>query len=518
MNCSGTKHKPAPGKPAPGGIRGVFFPLLIAAVFLFSVPPDARGDSSIGGAVVQIHVQKTVPSFNQPWVVNGPSESVGSGCIISGRHILTSAHVVANAAFIHVSKSGDPKKYTADLLFVSHHADLALLTVKEKEFFEGAKPVEISRELVRTQEEVTVYGFPVGGETLSATRGIVSRVEHEIYSHSVNQLLIAQIDAPINPGNSGGPAVVDGKIVGIVIQALLSSENIGYMVPTPVIDHFLDDVKDGSYDGFPVLGVRTQGAQNPDMRKSKGMDDGETAGVLVTDVAVGSPADGVLERGDILLSINGTDILSDGTVSFRDNERTNFSHLIDSRQIGDMVSVEIFRDGKKIERRVVLSRDVDEVRLVNANYGDPGYFIFAGCVFSPLTLNYVRSWGNRWFKEAPGELIAKLWDVRRFSDEEVVFLVRVLPSEVNYGYHGMANWIVESVNGEEIRNIRHLVKVVEKEAKKGGFITFTNPDGEQIVLSAERAKKSGGPLLSTYRIDRDRSPDLVVPIFESMGF
>ena len=492
--------------------------LLIAAAFCFVLSPAAlaRGDSSIRRSVVKIHVQKTIPSFKQPWVVNGPSESYGSGCIISGQHILTSAHVVSHAAFIHVSKFGDPNKYTADLLFISHHADLAILTVKEKEFFDDVKPVEISRDLVHTQEEVTVYGFPVGGETLSATRGIVSRVEHEIYSHGVNQLLIAQIDAPINPGNSGGPAVVDGQIVGVVIQALVRSENIGYMVPTPVIDHFLDDIKDGSYDGFPVLGVQTQEAQNPDLRESKGVAD-NGLGVLVNRVAAGSPADGVIVGGDILLSIEDTDILSDGTVNFRGNERTNFGYLIDSRQVGDEVAIELLREGKKMKVDVTLSKNVDGVRLVNSNYDSPSYYIFAGCVFSPLTLNYMRSWGRRWFTEAPGVLLAKLRDVRRFPDEEAVFLIRVLPSEVNYGYHRMRNWLVESVNGVTVKNIRHLVKVVEKEAEKGGFIIFKSPDGEQIVLSAEKAKQSGGPLLSTYQIDKDRSADLVVPIFESMG-
>lgn len=477
----------------------------------------ARSDSSIRRSVVKIHVQKTVPSFKQPWIVNGPSASFGSGCIISGSHVLTSAHVVSHAAFIHISKFGDPGKYTADLLFISHDADLAILTVKDKEFFKGTKPVDISRDLVQTQEEVTVYGFPIGGETLSATRGIVSRIEHEIYSHSVHQLLISQIDAPINPGNSGGPVIMDGQIVGVAIQALAASENIGYMVPTPVIEHFLDDIKDGSFDGFPVLGVVTQKAQNPHLRESRGVSEKNT-GVLVTRVAAGSPADGVIEEGDILLSINGARIFSDGTTNFRGNERTNFSHLTDSHQIGDEVSVEILRDGERKELSVTLSKGLADVRLINTNYGSPSYYIFAGCVFSPLTFNYLRSWGRRWFAEAPSELLTKLNDVRLFPGEQVVVLIRVLPSEINYGYHGAQNWIVESVNGIRIKNIRHLVKVVESEKAKGGYISFRSPGGEHIVFSAEEASRSSGPLLSTYRIKNDRSPDLIVPIFESMKF
>lgn len=492
----------------------IFF-LLTFLFPLFPCNADARDDSPIKKSIVQIHVQKTVPSYKQPWIVNNPSSRFGSGCIISDSHILTSAHVVSHGAFIHVSKFGDSNRYTADLLFISHEADLAILTVKKKEFFKGSKPVEISRELVRTREEATVYGFPIGGETLSVTRGIVSRVEHEVYSHNVHQLLMSQVDAPINPGNSGGPVIVDGKLVGVVAQALAKSENIGYMVPTPVIDHFLDDIKDGSYDGFPVLGVLTQIAQNPDLREKNLVAD--QSGVLVTRVVAGSPAEGKIAKGDFLVSIDGVGIFSDGTVKFRDSERTNFSYLVEMHQIGDSIRVEVVRDGEKMELSFPLTKTVSALRLVNTNYANPSYYIFAGCVFSPLTFNYLREWGPRWFVEAPSTLLSKLaYNVKRFPGEEVVVLISVLPSEVNYGYHGTTRWIVDKVNGVKIKNMRHLVKVVEREANSGRFVTFEDIYGEEIVFSSEKARKSGAALLATYQIPKDRSPDLVVPIFESM--
>ncbi len=498
----------------------VFF---VIPVFLLSIFPLhgalARDDSSIKKSVVRIHVQKTIPSYKQPWIVNKPSSHFGSGCIISRSHILTSAHVVSHAAFIHVSKFGDPNKYTADLLFISHEADLAILTVKKREFFEDTKPVQIRRNLVHTQDEVAVYGFPIGGETLSVTRGIVSRVEHEIYSHSVYQLLMSQVDAPINPGNSGGPVIVKGELVGIVIQALHRgrSENIGYMAPAPVIDHFLDDIKDGSYDGFPVLGIVAQIAQNPDLRKKKLVSD-QGGGVLVTYVVPGSPADDGILKGDILLTVDGVEIFSDGTVNFRGDERTNFSYLVDSRQIGEEITVEVLRDGRKMEFEISLTKGGDALRLVNSNYTVPSYYILAGCVFSPLTFNYLREWGRRWLLEAPSELLSKLsHNVKRFPGEEVVILIRVLPSEINYGYHETRNWIVSKVNGTKIENMKHLVKVVESKIASEKFITFENPHGEQIVFSSGKAKQSGAPLLSTYQIPKDRSPDLVVPIFESIG-
>lgn len=83
----------------------------------------------------------------------------------------------------------------------------------------------------------------------------MSRVEVSIYVPLLEDLLIAQIDASINAGNSGGPVVSGDTVVGIALQSLEEGENVGYMIPAPVIRHFLDDVEDGRYDGFPRLGV-----------------------------------------------------------------------------------------------------------------------------------------------------------------------------------------------------------------------------------------------------------------------
>ena len=78
-------------------------------------------------------------------------------------------------------------------------------------------------------------GFPIGGERLSITEGVVSRIEMFSYAHSQRCLLGVQIDAAINDGNSGGPVLRGGQLAGIAFQALESGENIGYAIPVPVI-------------------------------------------------------------------------------------------------------------------------------------------------------------------------------------------------------------------------------------------------------------------------------------------
>ena len=74
----------------------------------------------------------------------------------------------------------------------------------------------------------------------------------------------------INSGNSGGPAFAStGQCVGIAFQSLKheDAENIGYIIPTPVIHHFITDYeRNGAYTGFPCLGVEWQKMENPDLR------------------------------------------------------------------------------------------------------------------------------------------------------------------------------------------------------------------------------------------------------------
>ena len=162
---------------------------------------------------------------------------------------MTNAHVVADHTFIQVRKESSPEKYVARVESIGHDCDLAVLAVDDPNFFKDITPLEFG-DLPQLQDSVVVIGFPLGGDKISITEGVVSRVEIVPYVRSAKKLLAVQIDAAINPGNSGGPVIRQGKIVGIAMQAITSSQNIGYMIPMPVITHFLDDLKDKEYAGF----------------------------------------------------------------------------------------------------------------------------------------------------------------------------------------------------------------------------------------------------------------------------
>lgn len=246
------------------------------------------------------------------------------------------------------------------MLAIGHECDVALLTVDDDEFWEGFgsgeegnvdhhMAIRLVEELPLLQDEVTVVGYPVGGDTMSVTSGIVSRIEVTSYVHGMAELLGIQVDAAINSGNSGGPAFnAEGDCVGIAFQSLKTeaAENVGYVVPVPVIRHFLLDVeRTGHYNGFPMLGVAWQKLENPQLRRALGMEDAKR-GVLVRRVDATSPAARFIQAGDVLCSFDGVEIGNDGTVPFRSGERISFTYLVSRKMVGDTAAVVLLRSDR----------------------------------------------------------------------------------------------------------------------------------------------------------------------------
>eukprot|EP01079_Euglenida_sp_SAG-EU17-18_P003438 gene3438-652_t len=164
----------------------------------------------------------------------------------AARLILTCAHCVDYATFVEVRRHGAPTRFEAKVVFLGCSCDLALLTlphaakVDGDDFWETMPDIKVEFSGIPfLQDQVHVVGYPTGGDQLSLTAGVVSRVEKQDYSFGGENLLAVQIDAAINSGNSGGPAFLGRTLVGIAFQSLQEADNIGYIIPTPIINHFM---------------------------------------------------------------------------------------------------------------------------------------------------------------------------------------------------------------------------------------------------------------------------------------
>jgi S1-C subfamily serine protease len=127
-------------------------------------------------AVIRVFAASQDPDFDGPWQARTPSSSTGSAVVIGPGLLLTGAHVVANATFLQVQKPSQPDKAIARVRAVSHDSDLALLEVVDPPgFLDDIQPAELGP-MPRLRDQVAVVGYPVGGEAISITEGVVSRI------------------------------------------------------------------------------------------------------------------------------------------------------------------------------------------------------------------------------------------------------------------------------------------------------------------------------------------------------
>src|SRR3989475_5965577 len=199
-------QRTGPWKSSPPAQEVVPVPVPIA-------PPKPNGP--VQKSLVRITATSVEPDYKAPWNAGALERGVGAGFVISGNRIMTNAHVVANSRYVTVERDGDPNKYPAKVQFIANDCDLAVITVPAPDFFKNMLPLQFGG-IPTLESTVSAYGYPIGGERMSVTTGIVSRVDFQLYTHSsVDQHLTIQISAQINPGHRGGPLYQNAENAGV---------------------------------------------------------------------------------------------------------------------------------------------------------------------------------------------------------------------------------------------------------------------------------------------------------------
>src|SRR5438034_2691453 len=326
---------PAPPPPPAGPSRPTAPAQAVVPVPVPIAPPKPNGP--VQKSLVRITATSVEPDYKAPWNSGGIQRGVGAGFVISGNRILTNAHVVSNSRYLTVEREGDPNKYPATVQFVAHDCDLALITVSAPDFFKNMLPLKFGG-IPALESTVSAYGYPIGGERMSVTTGIISRIDFQLYTHSsIDQHLAIQISAQINPGNSGGPVMQNAKVVGVAFQGYSGdvAQGVAYMIPTPVTNRFLKDVSDGHYDKYVDLGFTYSKLQNPAQRRFLGLKD-DDRGVIVNSVIEAGPSAKAIQSGDVLVAIDDHPIASDANVEL-EGERAEFQEVVERKFNGEKV-------------------------------------------------------------------------------------------------------------------------------------------------------------------------------------
>jgi S1-C subfamily serine protease len=473
---------------------------LIAAALL--LPLAALHAVEISKSLVRIEATSQEPNYKTPWSPGDVTSGVGAGFVVDGKRIMTNAHVVSNARFLTVSKEGDPNPYLAQVLHIAHDCDLALLSVENPDFFNGTAPLEFGG-IPQIESVVSAYGYPVGGTRLSVTRGIVSRIDFQPYSHSgMDSHLAIQIDAAINPGNSGGPVMQNSKVVGVAFQGYSGdvAQNVGYMIPTPVIHRFLKDVEDGRYDHYVDLALTYRNLFNPAARSALGLED-ENTGVQICSVYSSGASDGIVKPGDVILKIDGHTVSSDGTIPLED-EAVPLEEVVERKFKGDKVHLDILRDGKPMTLTVPL-REPWPFKLQSNLYDEkPRYFVAGGLVFQPVDQNFMEA------HDPSDQRLNYLFDFfiadgLHATRPEIVVLSNILPDPVNAYADEFRYSVVDEVNGRRIKRIEDIAAAFDEKADY--YVIKFAGGGRPIVLERKAIEEARSRISERYALTAEKN-------------
>lgn len=281
---------------------------------------------------------------------NGGQESqlqpsgIGSGFIFEkSGYILTNEHVIHGADVIQVTVQGTKKPYEAKLLGSSYELDLAVLKIEGADF----PSVQLGdSNSLKVGEWLVAIGNPHGFEH-TVTAGVLSSKEREIDIQGTNgeddrnYEHLLQTDASINPGNSGGPLLnLKGEVIGMNVAVSAEAQGIGFAIPSSTIKEVVEYLKNNEEvpkEPVPFIGANL-GTVTPQIAQSLGTD--VTEGSYVDGVVFRSPAyEADLRQYDIIVGVDGTKYPTS----------KDLSEFIQSKKVGDKITLNVVRNGKKID-------------------------------------------------------------------------------------------------------------------------------------------------------------------------
>jgi serine protease Do len=292
---------------------------------------------------------------NGPNASDTPSESLGSGFIVSSDgYILTNAHVVDGANVVTV-KLTDKREFHAKVVGADKQSDVAVLKIDAKDL----PIVKIGDPNgSKVGQWVVAIGSPYGFDN-TVTSGIISAKSRSLPNENYTPFI--QTDVPVNPGNSGGPLFnLQGEVIGInsmIYSQTGGFQGLSFAIPINEAIKVKDAlVKTGHVDRGR-LGVTVQGI-NQTLAKSFGMQN--TNGALVSSVEPGGPAAKAgVQPGDVIVSVDGQPVADSNSLPAQ----------VAGLAPGSSAKVQVWRD-KGTKDLTVKVGSLSDAKTASANTGD----------------------------------------------------------------------------------------------------------------------------------------------------
>ena len=465
----------------------------LGAVILLSVLASAfardakRGEPSAWEhSVVTIEVARKQYDYFLPWSKR-TTKIRKVGLVVGDRQILTTAGEMFDRTLVRVQKGGRGQWRIGEATWIDYHADLALVTVSDAEFWRDLKPAVFG---TATPADGALQILRWRDGNLESRRAEFTRYKVREGQLSAVNHAVLEASSEIHGAGWGEPLVANSHVVGIIRE---QDGRICVATPASFIQAVLEAHKKEAYHGLGYFHFYWQPAENPASLAWLKLPS-EPRGVIVTQVP-NRPDGGerVLKPLDILLKIDGFDLDIQGDYNDPEYGHLMLENLATRRKwAGDEVKMQIWRDGKAMEVVYPLPKfEYSNALVPFAVFDqDPEYLIAGGLVFQPLTDSYLRSWGPEWKQRSPFRLNYYNYEEPTKERPALVILSQVLPDAYNIGYQEQRYLVLTKVNGQRVNRLPELRTALAKPINGFHILEFTQGESlRRIVLRAGDAEQ-----------------------------
>ena len=287
--------------------------------------------------------------------------SEGSGVIYKkddkDAYLVTNTHVINGASKVDI-RLEDGTKVPGEIVGSDTFSDIAVVKISSEKVTTVAEFGDSSQ--LNVGETAIAIGSPLGSEYANTvTQGIISSLNRNVSLKSEDGQAIStkaiQTDTAINPGNSGGPLVnIQGQVIGITSSKIASNggtsvEGLGFAIPSNDVQNIIKQLESDGKVTRPALGIQMVNLSNVganDLRKLN-IPSGLTSGVVVRSVQSNMPANGHLQKYDVITKVDEKEITSS----------TDLQHALYNHAIGDTIKITYYRNGKEETTSIKLDKN-----------------------------------------------------------------------------------------------------------------------------------------------------------------
>ena len=291
--------------------------------------------------------------------------SQGSGVIYKKdgeyAYIVTNTHVINGAKKVDI-RLADGTKVPGEIVGTDTYSDIAVVKISSEKVSAVAEFGDSSQ--LTVGETAIAIGSPLGSEYANTvTQGIISSLNRTVSLKSEDGQAIStkaiQTDTAINPGNSGGPLInIQGQVIGITSSKIATNggtsvEGLGFAIPSNDAIKIIEQLEKNGKVTRPALGIQMVNLSNlstTDLQKLK-LPDNITSGVAVRSVQPNMPANGHLEKYDVITKVDGNPIAS----------TTELQNALYSHSVGDEMTITYYRNGKEETTKIKLDKSTNDL-------------------------------------------------------------------------------------------------------------------------------------------------------------